>query len=223
MCEQGGAHATRGDRPHGHPGPDGDRVRVTLILSPPVRAGQAGKGGDHLSRPLLPAVLPECSLESGGIGSPACPAHLHAQRQPSRARRSRTCSTGSPGGKSPGPRQARGLVKTLRHPVSHAHLPRSLPARPSRQPAAPMASTMPSGSWPKTRPGPVPPPVVQLQIGSAVLEVSGSTRRPAPRSQRHRRPERPPHGFLDQHGCHTTPAQGDPATTRRRDDQPHIT
>jgi hypothetical protein len=39
------------------------------------------------------------------------------------------------------------------------------------------------------------PPVVHLQIDSAVLEVSGSTHRPTPRSQRHRGPGRPPHGF----------------------------
>jgi hypothetical protein len=224
MCEQGGAHATRGDRPHGHPGPDGDRVPGNSDPQPAGAAGQAGKGGDHLSRPLLPAVLPECSLESGGIGSPACPAHLHAQRQPSPGtqvtnlldRIPRREITGTAPSSPAWSRRSdtRSATRTSHDPFQHGPVgsqpPRWRPPCPAargprpgrarcRRPSCSCRSVPQCWRYPDQRVGRL--------LGHSVIDVPNGHRTDS----------------LDQHGCHTTPAQGDPATTRRRDDQPQIT
>ena len=61
---------------------------------------------------------------------------------------------------------------------------------------------MPSGPWPKTRPGAVQAALVHVQIGSAALEVSGQR---VGRLLGHSIidvPNRHRTGSLDQYGCH---------------------
>lgn len=198
--------------------------RVTLILSPPVRPARRAR----VAITFPGRSGPRCSRNAAW--NPVAPVPLSAQPivmpsgSPARASRLRTCSTGSPGGKSPGPRPAHRPGQDAQTPGQPRAPPTILPARPGKWPAAPVASTMPSGSRPKTRPGPVPaarrasadrfrsPGGIRIKAPPGSPVTASPTSRTA--TARFPRPARL---------SHTTPAHGDHATTRRRADQPQST